>query len=422
MNKIFFVLLILEGAGYFLFNGILKIPADRIDVGKIIFQFMLVSTFVTIISVPYDAIINAHENMFLVAILGIIEAILKLVIAIFVTQTSFDKLISYGVLMALLSILLLIIRRIYCHSKYDEAKINLKKYYSKPLFKEMTRFAGWSFLGSSSSMIANYGQSIIINIFFGTAVNAAQGVSNQVSGQLGAFAGTMMKALNPLIAKSEGAGNRTLMIEAVMTGSKISFFLLTFFFIPILIEMPYIFDLWLKNVPEFAVIFCELLLIRNLIEQLFVTLASSISAQGNIKKYEIISSVLCFFPIIISYIFFYLGYPAYFIYIIFIIYSILASGVILFFTWHNYKFPVYIFLKNVVFRSVITFLIIFFASYCPALFIEQGLLRLFLVLAISSLIFPVAIWFIGFNANERDQSKKLIRPILSKIYSSNFHQ
>ena len=114
------VVLLLEGAGYIFFNGLLKINPERMHAAKLIYQFLIVSTFFTIISVPYDAVINAHENMFFVAVLGIIESLLKLGIALFITYTVFDKLISYGFLMALLAIFLLLVRRVYCHRKYEE--------------------------------------------------------------------------------------------------------------------------------------------------------------------------------------------------------------------------------------------------------------------------------------------------------------
>src|SRR5690606_17259625 len=128
------VLIILEGVGYFLFNGILNIPEDRIGAAKLIYHFAIVSTLFTIISVPYNAVINANENMLLFAVISIIEAVLKLAIAIYIAHTAFDKLITYGILTASLSILLLTINRIYCHKCYSECKINLKKYFDKKLF------------------------------------------------------------------------------------------------------------------------------------------------------------------------------------------------------------------------------------------------------------------------------------------------
>jgi O-antigen/teichoic acid export membrane protein len=408
------VVLLLEGAGYIFFNGLLKINPERIYAAKLIYQFLIASTFFTIISVPYDAVINAHENMFFVAVLGIIESLLKLGIALFITYTVFDKLISYGFLMALLAIFLLLIRRVYCHRKYEEVEINLRKYYSKPLFKEMMSFASWSFLGSSSSLFANYGQGIVINIFFGTVVNAAQGVSNQVNGQLSAFANTMMKALNPVLAISEGAGNRDLMIKASMIGSKISFFLLIIFFIPILIETPYILNIWLKDVPEFAAIFCQLLLIRSLIEQLFKTLASSISAHGKIRNYQVVSSILCYLPLVFSFILFKMGSPAYYLYIVFIIYTVLASCIILFFTWNNFRFPVQEFLKNVVLRSIVTFIVIYFVSYMPIYFFQEGFFRLCFVIILCLISYPISIWFIGLTSNDKSQFRKLVFPLLEK--------
>ena len=412
----FFILLVFEIAGYFLFNGVLNIEPGRVHTAKLIYQFMIISTLFSVISVPYDALLNAHENMLFYSILGIIESIFKLAIALIVTYIFIDKLLLYGALMALLSITLLIINRIYCHSRYPESKINLKANFDRKLLKEMSGFAGWTLLGSSSNMISNYGQGIVMNVFFGTAVNAAQGIANQVSGQLSAFASTMMKALNPVIAKSEGSGNRNLMIEAVMMGSKVSFFLLTLFFVPVLIEMPYIFKLWLKNVPEFAIIFCQLLLIRNLIEQLFITLASSIAAHGNIKNYQIFSSILCYFPLIVSYFMFRMNFPVYVIYISFIIYALIASCVILYFTWKNYQFPVYEFFLNVVLRSVGTFVIIFAISLLPHFLMAEGLQRLISVIVLSGVIFPIAIWFIGLKSFDKQRIKLLLSSLYVKYF------
>ena len=286
------MVLVLEIVGYFFFTGILNIAPERLEVAKIIYHFMVASTFFTVLAVPYEAVITSHENMLFYAILGIIEALLKLGIALYITYSVLDHLVAYGFLMAALSVFLLLLRRIYCHRNYVECVLNFRKYYEKDLMKEISSFAGWSLLGSASSMIANYGQGIVINVFFGTLVNAAQSIAAQISGQLGAFSLTLSKALNPLIDKSEGAGNREMMLKATLGGTKISFFLLSFLYIPFLVKMPYILSLWLKNVPEFTVIFCRLLLIRNLIEQFYIPLTNALGAVGNIKKYQIVLIVL----------------------------------------------------------------------------------------------------------------------------------
>ena len=412
------VVLLLEGAGYIFFNGLLKINPERMYAAKLIYQFLIASTFFNIISVPYDAVINAHENMFFVAVLGIIESLLKLGIALFITYTVFDKLISYGFLMTLLTILLLLVRRVYCHRKYEEVEINLRKYYSKPLFKEMTSFASWSFLGSSSSMISHYGQGIVVNMFFGTTVNAAQGISGQISGQLGAFAGTMMKALNPVIVKSEGAGDRNMMLKASFTGSKMSFFLLLIFYIPVIIEMPYIFGLWLNEVPAYAVIFCRLLLMRNLIEQLFLTLSSSIAAVGNIKKFQTCKSALNSLPLIVSYILFSFNYPPYSLYIVFLIYSICDAAIILYFAKKECGLSITDYLRSIVLRCFAAFLIVSFFSVIPVNFITEGFIRLLLVSSISTVFFFIVVWFIGLKNDERIIFSKMLNEIFNKIKKS----
>jgi len=408
------VVALLEVVGVFLFDSVFKISPERIEIAKLIFQFLIVSTFFAIISVPYDAVINAHENMLLVAILRIVEVTMKLSIAFYITYTSFDKLLIYGLLMACLSVFLLIVRQLYCRNKYQEAVINFKKYYCKSLFKEMTSFASWSFLGSSSSMLSNYGQGIVVNIFFGTKVNAAQGISGQVSGQLSAFAGTMMKALNPIIAKSEGAGDRKLMLKATFVGSKISFFLLMIFYIPVIIEMPYIFNLWLKEVPEYAVIFCRLLLLRNLIEQMLITLNASIAAVGNIRQFQTFKSIFAFMPLLVSYILFSFNYEPYWLYLVFIVFSLVDGAIILFFARKECGLSISLYFKEVLIICITSFIIVFIITSIPNYYMPIGIERLLLVIFTSLFSFLVTIILFGLSKNERTVFIRIIKKYLKK--------
>jgi O-antigen/teichoic acid export membrane protein len=394
---------LLQITGYVLFNKVLNISHDRLDAAKLIYQFMVVSTLFTIVSVPYDAAINARENMLLFAILGIVESVLKLVIALFIMHQVGDKLIVYGLLMAVLSILLFGVRALYCQHKYAECKLAIRSNYDHHLMKEMTSFAGWSLMGSSTSMISNYGQGMVLNIFFGTVLNAAQGVANQVSGQLGAFSYTMLRALNPTIAKSEGAGERELMIKAALVGSKVSFFLLVLLILPALVEMPYILSIWLKTVPPFTVVFCQLLLARDLIEQMFLTLSTSISAVGNIRKYQISGSILTFFPLVVTFILFKNGFPPYSMYIVFIVYSILFALNVLYFSNKIFQLSYRSFFNEVLFRCVLSFSISLCITLIPHVFIEQGFLRLVLVGITGVISFIVAFWFVGFTKMEKIQ-------------------
>jgi O-antigen/teichoic acid export membrane protein len=406
---------ILEIAGYFLFNGVLQIAPDRMHAAWIVYQCAIASTFFTIISVPYDAVINARENMLLFAVLGVVEAVLKLLIAFAISSTSHDKLVLYGVLFTLLSFILFAFRVIYCSARYFECTLALHRYFDKALFHEMTSFAGWSFLGSSTSILSNYGQGIVLNMFFGTVVNAAQGISNQVSGQLGAFAGTMLRALNPLIAKSEGAGDRAMMLKATLMGSKVSFFLLMLFYVPMLVEMPYIFEIWLKNVPDYAVIFCRLLLLRNLINQLYATLISSISAVGKIREYQISMSLLNLLPLVLSYILFSMGMEPYFLYLSFLAYSVGEFILVLVFSKLKFSMSIRSYLEDVVVRCSAAFLICLGASCLPLLFMGQGLGRLLAVLTLCLISYIPSVWFVIFSSDDRYSVLRIVASLFSAI-------
>jgi len=368
-----------------------------------------------VISVPYEAVITSHENMLVYAIEGIIEAVIKLSIALYITNSSQDHLVAYGLLMASLSIFLLLLRRFFCHYYYPECVLQIRHYYDKPLLKEISGFAGWSLLGAASSMIANYGQTIVLNVFFGTKVNAAQGISNQIGGQLGVFASTLTKALNPVIDKSEGAGERSKMIRATFTGSKISFFLLSFLYVPFLIEMPLILHLWLKNVPDFAIVFCRLLLVKNLIEQFYIPLNNAISAVGNIKSFQKYNAFLYLIPIIVAYISFSLGFPPFSIYIIFIVFSSVQFINVLYHSKLNFNLSYSLFFNEIVLKCVSTFIISLLIGTLPLLFLEDNIVRLLAVISLGTLTYLTLIWTIGFSKSEREMVLSLKDIIFSKI-------
>lgn len=411
------VLILLEIAGYYFFSGYLNIPPDRLFAAKVIYQCMVASTLLTVISVPYDAVINAHENMLFFAFIGIAEAVLKLLIALYIVSFATDRLIMYGILMAASSIALLLVSRFYCKKNYKECTIDIKNYYDKGLMKEMATFASWSLLGASSSMIALNGQGIVLNLFFGTIANAALGIANQISGQLGAFATNMLRALNPIIAKSEGAGDRKTMIRFSMTGSKISFFLLIIFYIPVLLEMPYILSVWLKIIPPYTIIFCILILIRNLIEQFYMTLTSSIRAVGKILVYEIFTSILLIAPFLVSYLLFSWHYPPYFMYVSVIFFTAILCAVVIYFAHLYCSLSIKQYLINVVFRCTITFLIVLLIAFIPHYFTSEPITRLVLVCIVTGISYCFIVWYVGFNKDEKDLFNKLLEPV--KIYVRN---
>jgi len=409
-------IIILELVEPFLFEHVLKIDLDRVDAAKTIYQYMVVSSFFIILSVPYDAVINAHENMLFVAILGIFESFLKLGIALFITYTLSDRLVVYGLLALCLSIIIMLIKVIYSIKKYEEVQLNIKKNFDRLVFHKMSKFIGYTLLGSVTSLVANYGIGLVLNVFFGTIVNAAQGIVAQVSGQLGAFANTMMKALNPMITKSEGAGNREMMLDASFVGAKIAFFLLVFFYVPILLEMPIIFKYWLVNIPDYTIVFCTLLLLRNLVEQLYLTLGTAIISVGNIKHLQITNSILNIFPLVISYILFSLGFQPYYLYIVFFVYALLQGGIYIFFAKKECGMSLEKYFKKVVFRSLFPSALIFVIVAIPHVMMQEGLERLLTIIVINLFVFPSVIWLFGLTELEQQFVKQVVDKIKIKMH------
>lgn len=399
-------------AGYFFFNGILNIPPDRIFAAQVVYGSLIISTMFTVMTVPYDAVMNAHENMLYYAIVGIIESFLKLAVAFACVYTTSDKLIVYGILMACIPLITLTIMRVYCHKHYEECIIAPKRYFDKGLMKEMTSFAGWNFLGNASGMIGNYGQGIILNSFFGTLLNAAQGIANQINGQLLVFSNSMLKAINPVITKSEGAGERQKMLQVSATGCKFSFYMLAIFAIPAMIEMPYILKIWLKQVPEWAVIFTQSYLIRTLIEQTSITLGTSISAEGKVYKYNLYTSIANILPIFLIYLIFKLEGSPIWMYIINIaIYGIAKTIIKVYFMKKNCGMKYFFFIKEVLKPCVSVSIICMMVSIIPSLLLEAGIIRLLLTLLISCISFIILTLTIGVNSSERIFIKELFHKI-----------
>lgn len=409
--------MILILVGFIFFNGILNIPADRIFAAKAIYGSLIISTVFTVITVPYDAVLNARENMLYYAIVGIIESFLKLGAAWAVVLYAGDKLILYGILMACVPIITLTIMRIYCHRKYEECTIAPKKYWDKKLSKEMRNFAGWNLLGIATGMTSQYGLGIVLNVFFGPILNAAQGIANQISGQLMAFSNTMLKAVNNVISKSVGSGNKEIAVKTSFTSAKFSFFLFSFFAIPFIIETPYILKIWLSKIPDWTILFCRLQLIRILIELVTLSIAYNIYAVGNIKAYTKTKSFINISPILLTIIMFYYKFPPYTMYIVWILcWNIIGGYVILFYAKKNVGISLSEYFKAVLFPCILTSSIIFTSTFGFTYLFSQGIIRLFFIIIISSLLHFVIVWNLGMN----DYEKKIFVSIKDKILK-NIH-
>lgn len=402
--------LILLAAMYPLFNGIFNIQQDRIFAAEVIYLSLVVSTMFTIVNVPYDAVMNAHENMLYYALIGIFEAFLKLIVAFACVYTTSDKLIVYGILMAIIPFITLTIMKIYCHRKYEECFIGFKKYWSRGLVKDIASFSGWNFLTAISSLASYYGSGLVLNHFFGTILNAAQGIANQVNGQMSTFSLNLMKAVNPVIVKRAGAQDVEAMNKATLASGKYSTLLIVFFAIPFMLEMHYVLNVWLKDVPEWTSLFCCLQLVITIICQMASSAATSVYAQGNIKWYAIYKSVMNVVPIIATYIAYIFGGAPYWLYIAMItIWAIGGNIVIIRYANKVSNLKIIAFFREIVFPVISVVILMLALGYLPQLLMVEGFYRLIVSCVITSLVFIFMIWWRIFTNKERQMVNDFVK-------------
>lgn len=322
-------IVLLVSVGFVFFNGVLNIPSGREQIAVFVYGCLVFSTVFSITVVPYDAVLNAHENMKVYSVIGIVDVLLKFAIAFAVYYYKADRLIFYALLMALESWLLRSITQFYCKKHYDECrKTALKKYYAKDMIRSMASFAGWNMVNVACGMISLFGMSLVVNHFFGTKVNAALGIATQLSGVLMTVSTNMIKALTPVLVKKEGQHNHKQVLDITYVGCKFSFLLFSFFCIPILFYLNPILRLWLHTVPDWTNIFCGLLIVGTLIEQLTVFIYQAISAQGEIREYSVVKGVIYLFPIVSSIIMFMLdNFSPYWALLNWILYKMVIGGI-----------------------------------------------------------------------------------------------
>ena len=290
---------VLELLTPFLFHGFLNIEPGRIGAAEWTYQFLIISTFFTILSVPFDAELNAYENMTVFAIISIIDAVLRLGIALALPYFSGDLLILYGAGMAAIALLNIVMKYGYTRKKYPVMYPCMSSI-NKATFKEMFGFAGWNTFGSLAIVGRNQGIAIVLNKFFGTIINASYGIANQINGLITYFSATLQKSINPQLMISEGMQNRERMLKIAFMSSKYSVLITLLLVIPLIIEMPYILELWLHEVPAYTVAFTRLTLIASIIYQLSAGLMSAIQSTGKIRTYQITMGVLLLLNIPIS--------------------------------------------------------------------------------------------------------------------------
>lgn len=404
------VILLAETLGLWFVNHKLVIPAERMTAANWIFQAAIVSFLLTLITTPYMASIIAHENMNVYAYVSIVEVCLKLGIVFLLKVLPYDKLIIYGILLSTVALINTSIYRLYCHKHYEECKVRF--IIDCALFKEIVSYSGWNLFGSIASMVRNQGMTILLNLFFGPLVNAARAVAAQVNTAILSFAQNFSTALRPQIIKNYAAGEKNSMLHMLIYGTKIVFFLMLVICVPLYFEVPYLMKLWLKNVPDYTVIFVRLVVIDVLIDSISYPLMGVIQATGKIKLYQSVVGGLLILNLPISYLFLKLSFSPECVFIIAIILSIIALFLRIIITQkqisYNLVSPFAKLLILFLFLTIVSAILPFSVSS----FFDKNFIQCIVFIIISVFWSGIVLFFIGLN---KDEKRKIMGKIKRKL-------
>lgn len=341
-----FVLFLGETLGMWFLKNQMSIPPTRMNAAVIVLHFSLLSFVVSIISVPFNALIISYEKMNIFAWVSILDAILKLAVVFMLSWFGADKLPLYSFLNLVTVCIIFSIYQIYCRINYQDSRY--KYYWNKSLFNTMLSYTGWNLWGNIAAILSSQGVNILLNIFFGPSVNAARGVAIQVSGALNRFVSNVQVAVNPQIIKSYASSDLSYMHQLIYSSSKYNFYILLVLMIPVLNNLDLILSIWLHTVPQNTSVFIELILYNMLINSLALPLMTAAQATGKIKKYQIIVGSILLLNLPLSYLTLKNGGQPYTVFYIAIGLSLLAHLIRIIIVSELIQLKIPLYLKNTI--------------------------------------------------------------------------
>lgn len=401
------IVMLAEPIGLWFIRNEMTIAPDRIPAAEIVLHLSLLAFVVNLLSVPQMAAITAHEKMSAYAGIGILDGLLRLGTALLVMFSGGERLVQYAALMALTVIVVRAAYGIYCRKHFPECRY--RPVFDKKLIREMFSFAGWNFVGVTSGVLRDQGGNILINVFFTPAVNAARGIAVQLNGAVQGFVTNFMTAVNPQITKSYASGEHEYMFSLVRRASRMSFYLLLMFVLPIILNTEVVLGLWLKDVPQHTQLFVQLFLIFALSESLSNPMITAMLATGNIRNYQLVVGGIQLLNIPVSYMLLSMGACPEVTVLVAIILSQICLFARLVMLSKATGFPIKDFITTVYSRTIL--LVMPCAASVPVLFElmkPSGLWGAAASISISIIWTALTIYMIGMDPVERSMVKGLL--------------
>lgn len=407
------IFILAETLGIWFVRNYLTIPSERMDAALWVYHFSILSFMISVIQVPYNATLIAHERMNVFAIVSIIEVLLKLLIVFMLTWITYDKLKLYGILHFVVVFLIALIYQLYTRKNFKESKFKIVK--DKILYKTLVSYSGWSLFGNSANVLRGQGVNILLNLFHGPAVNAARALAYQVQGAIYSFVTNFQMAMKPQIIKSYAIKDFKFMHYLIFSGSKLSFYLLFCLSLPIIFETETILNIWLVDVPEYSVIFLRLVIIDVLIESIGGNLVTAAHASGKIKLYQSVVSLFYVLNLPISYLLLKLGYEPQSVMIVSIVLTSLNLFARIIIVSKLALFKKKDFIKNVLMPIALVVISSLIIPVILKILIKDGIIGFIIMIFTSITSVLITIFVIGMSKNERDFVKYKINDLKSKF-------
>lgn len=403
-----------ETIGLFYVNNYLNVAPDKLGDAAFVLHLSLLTTALSIISVPYHGLIVAREKFIFASSIEVLSLVVKLGLVLLLALSDGNKLRLFTLIMLIVTLIVSISNIVYCRIK-DSAVIKFNINKNKTDYKGVFSFAGWSLFGATAFIGKEQGASMVINYFFGTTLNASFGLASQVNRYAMMFTKGLSQAAAPQIMKSYGANASERSLFLVYTISRVSTLIMLLIVVPLMLCIDSILVLWLKNPPEYTTIFTQFMLVNTLVTMLGAGFDACIQSTGNIKKNEIYTSLIFLSILPIIFVFYKLGFPPYMNVIILPFLSLGVRIMQIFILKKLTKFDMMKFCKESFFPSFLTILAAVVPTYILKVFIGPTTIATIILFVSSALWMLICIYIFGLKKNEREMIKSLVEKKTSAI-------
>lgn len=401
------IFLLVESVGMYLLSTKLDIGNVDYSTAQWILHFSALSLVLTINNVPYNSLLISKENMSYFAYIDIGGEVLKLLVGFSLALFTSGRLVYYAAFMFVVALLIRTTYAVVCHKKYAESRYLLT--WDKALLKTIASFSGWTTLSAVSFMLKTQGVALILNVFLGPILNAATGIANQVNSAIKTFSQNFQMSFMPQIVKTYAREEYATMNQLVFSGAKLSAYLLMALAGPVILEIGYLLNLWLVNVPPYTESIVVLILIESILQTMTCTGNTAVRATGKVMRYEIAYNSIELFALPVTIFLLYFHSCYYVPFLVIIAFTLMSSLVKLLFM--NRLLPLFKFryyLLHIFFKSSIFMLVALAFPFFLKSHIECGLARLLINLALYEIVFMVNVIVWGLNRKERELLKKIL--------------